>query len=292
MERSRGSGWRHVVRALRQPARTREQRPRRDRGVCTGRDGPAACDRWRRSVRLRLHRALHATTDPRVRFLGAIYGSGYRILRSHATAYVQATEVGGTHPALVEAMGFGNAIVANDVPEHRETLGDAGRYYNGAGGSRRGAPAVSLDDPGGSSELRAAPGSGPATVSAGMRSPTPTKPGSRRPGRGRRRSRPADPILAARAEDRTDHRHHRPGRLVPGRVPARRGLPRRRDDAALEHRSATSGSPTSPDRLELIQGDLLDQASLVEALADRAARRGLQPRRPELRADLAGTSRS
>ena len=28
-------------------------------------------------------------------------------------------------------MGFGNAIVANDVPEHRETLGDAGRYYRG-----------------------------------------------------------------------------------------------------------------------------------------------------------------
>jgi glycosyltransferase involved in cell wall biosynthesis len=74
---------------------------------------------------------LHATTDRRVRFLGAIYGDGYKILRSHAAAYVQATEVGGTHPALVEAMGFGNAIVANDVPEHRETLGDAGRYYRG-----------------------------------------------------------------------------------------------------------------------------------------------------------------
>jgi glycosyltransferase involved in cell wall biosynthesis len=74
---------------------------------------------------------LHATPDPRVRFLGAIYGDGYRILRSHATAYVQATEVGGTHPSLVEAMGFGNVILANDVPEHRETLGDAGRYYRG-----------------------------------------------------------------------------------------------------------------------------------------------------------------
>ena len=75
--------------------------------------------------------ALQATTDPRVRFLGAIYGPCYRILRSHATAYVQATEVGGTHPALVEAMGYGNAILANDVPEHRETLGEAGRYYHG-----------------------------------------------------------------------------------------------------------------------------------------------------------------
>lgn len=75
---------------------------------------------------------LHATQDPRIRFVGAIYGDGYRVLRSHARIWVQATEVGGTHPALVEAMGFGNAIVANDVPEHRETLGDAGRYYRGA----------------------------------------------------------------------------------------------------------------------------------------------------------------
>ena len=74
---------------------------------------------------------LHATADPRIRFLGAIYGNGYQVLRSHASAYVQATEVGGTHPALVEAMGYGNAIIANDVPEHRETLGDAGRYYRG-----------------------------------------------------------------------------------------------------------------------------------------------------------------
>jgi exopolysaccharide biosynthesis WecB/TagA/CpsF family protein len=75
--------------------------------------------------------SLHATTDARVKFLGAIYGKGYKILRSHACAYVQATEVGGTHPALVEAMGFGNTILANDVPEHRETLGDAGLYYRG-----------------------------------------------------------------------------------------------------------------------------------------------------------------
>jgi glycosyltransferase involved in cell wall biosynthesis len=74
---------------------------------------------------------LKATTDPRVRFLGAIYGTGYRVLRSHAALYIQATEVGGTHPALLEAMGHGNAIVANDVPEHREALGDAGRYYRG-----------------------------------------------------------------------------------------------------------------------------------------------------------------
>jgi glycosyltransferase involved in cell wall biosynthesis len=75
--------------------------------------------------------SLHQTQDSRVRFTGAIYGSGYRVLQSNALVYVQATEVGGTHPALVEAMGAGNAIVANDVPEHHETLADAGLYYAG-----------------------------------------------------------------------------------------------------------------------------------------------------------------
>jgi glycosyltransferase involved in cell wall biosynthesis len=76
--------------------------------------------------------SLRATEDKRVLFLGAVFGAGYQILQSHATAYVQATEVGGTHPALVEAMGFGNVILANDVPEHHETLGDAGLYYHGS----------------------------------------------------------------------------------------------------------------------------------------------------------------
>lgn len=72
---------------------------------------------------------LRATTDPRVLFPGAIYGEGYRELLSNALAYIQATEVGGTHPALVEAMGYGNCLVAHDSPEHREVAGDAALYF-------------------------------------------------------------------------------------------------------------------------------------------------------------------
>ncbi len=67
--------------------------------------------------------------DPRILFPGAIYGDGYRELLSHALAYVQATEVGGTHPALVEALGYGNCIVANDTPEHREVAADSALYF-------------------------------------------------------------------------------------------------------------------------------------------------------------------
>ncbi len=68
--------------------------------------------------------------DPRVRFPGPIYGDGYRELLSHALAYVQATEVGGTHPALVEAMGYGNCVLTHDTPENREVGGDAVLYFD------------------------------------------------------------------------------------------------------------------------------------------------------------------
>jgi glycosyltransferase involved in cell wall biosynthesis len=70
--------------------------------------------------------------DPRILFPGPIFGEGYRELLSHALAYVHATEVGGTHPALVEAMGYGNCALVNDTPENREVAGDAGLYFRAA----------------------------------------------------------------------------------------------------------------------------------------------------------------
>lgn len=76
--------------------------------------------------------SLKRLAGPRVLFTGAVYGDGYRELQCHALAYVQATEVGGTHPALIEAMGFGNCILVNDVPEHREVVGTAGLYFSAA----------------------------------------------------------------------------------------------------------------------------------------------------------------
>ena len=72
---------------------------------------------------------VRAAADRRVVFLGFKFGDDYHALQANARVYIQATEVGGTHPALVEAMGHRNAIVAHDVPEHHEVLGDAGRYF-------------------------------------------------------------------------------------------------------------------------------------------------------------------
>jgi len=69
---------------------------------------------------------LKSTSDRRILFPGAIYGIGYRELLSHAFAYIQATEVGGTHPALIEAMGCGRCVLYLDTPENREVAGEAG----------------------------------------------------------------------------------------------------------------------------------------------------------------------
>jgi len=71
-----------------------------------------------------------AALDPRVVVPGAIYGAGYRELLANAAAYIHATEVGGTHPALVEAMGFGCPLLVHDVPENREVAGDTALYWD------------------------------------------------------------------------------------------------------------------------------------------------------------------
>ena len=73
--------------------------------------------------------ALHANKGANVILPGALYGRDYRTLQRNALLYIQATEVGGTHPALIEAMGSGGAVVALDTPENREVGGDAVGYF-------------------------------------------------------------------------------------------------------------------------------------------------------------------
>ena len=78
----------------------------------------------------RFIRSFTEEADSRILFPGPTYGRGYRELLSHALAYIHATEVGGTHPALVEAMGYGNCIVVNEAPENREVVDEAGIYFS------------------------------------------------------------------------------------------------------------------------------------------------------------------
>ncbi|HEX9990352.1 MAG TPA: glycosyltransferase [Chloroflexia bacterium] len=69
-------------------------------------------------------------------FTGYLFGEGYRELSSNAYCFVETSGVGGTHPALLEAMGFGNCVVTHDTPENLETVGPAGFSYDGKAGAQ------------------------------------------------------------------------------------------------------------------------------------------------------------
>ena len=73
------------------------------------------------------------TRDPRIVMPGAIYGAGYHELGSHCFAYIHATEVGGTHPALIEAMGRGALVIYRNTPENAEVTGHAGVPFESGG---------------------------------------------------------------------------------------------------------------------------------------------------------------
>ena len=72
-----------------------------------------------------------ARRDKRIIFTGFVFGKDYRTLQQNAYCYVHATEVGGTHPALLEAMGFGNCVLTLSTPENIEAVGEAGITYDG-----------------------------------------------------------------------------------------------------------------------------------------------------------------
>ena len=73
---------------------------------------------------------LHTHASDKILFPGALYGRDYHTLQRNAMIYIQATEVGGTHPAMIEAMASGGCVVANDTPENREVGGDAVGYFS------------------------------------------------------------------------------------------------------------------------------------------------------------------
>ena len=76
-----------------------------------------------------------AQGDPRIVFTGYVFGQGYYELGSNAYLFAETSGVGGTHPALLEAMAFGSCVVVYNTPENRETIGDAGFAYDGSVGA-------------------------------------------------------------------------------------------------------------------------------------------------------------
>jgi glycosyltransferase involved in cell wall biosynthesis len=78
-----------------------------------------------------------AGDDPRIIFTGYVFGNGYLELGSNAYLFIESSGVGGTHPALVEAMAFGNCVIVHNTPENLETIGagEAGLFYDGKVGA-------------------------------------------------------------------------------------------------------------------------------------------------------------
>ncbi|WP_314505832.1 glycosyltransferase [uncultured Microbacterium sp.] len=91
-------------------------------------------------------RALSQTSD-RVHWLGHV-SDDQRLnsLWQHAGAYFHGHSVGGTNPALVQAMACGAPIVARDTVYNREVLGDAGIFTAPSAGAIRDAIVSVLAD--------------------------------------------------------------------------------------------------------------------------------------------------
>ncbi|EHN08791.1 Alpha-D-GlcNAc alpha-12-L-rhamnosyltransferase [Patulibacter medicamentivorans] len=103
-------------------------------------------------------KGVHRGADPRVLFPGYVFGRGYWELQKNSYLSVMPTEVGGTHPVILEALASGAAVLVNDHAPNVETIGGAGATFSGA----EGAPALSrelerlLQDPERVAELRVA----------------------------------------------------------------------------------------------------------------------------------------
>lgn len=69
--------------------------------------------------------------DERIIFLGVVTDRDLkRELRTNSLAYIHGHQVGGTNPSLLEAMGAGNIILANENPFNLEVAGDTAIYWN------------------------------------------------------------------------------------------------------------------------------------------------------------------
>ncbi|HEV2239228.1 MAG TPA: DUF1972 domain-containing protein [Ktedonobacterales bacterium] len=78
---------------------------------------------------------LKRQAGPGVVFTGYQFGAAYHELGSNARVFAFASGVGGTHPALLEAMAFGNCVIVNDMAANLETVGTAAIPYHGPGGA-------------------------------------------------------------------------------------------------------------------------------------------------------------
>lgn len=82
-------------------------------------------------VNNRYHRQIMDTASAEVLFPGAIYElSVVQALRYFSRFYLHGHRVGGTNPSLVEALGAGCAVIANDNPFNHWVAGEDAAYFS------------------------------------------------------------------------------------------------------------------------------------------------------------------
>ena len=77
---------------------------------------------------------LKAAAGPNVHFLGYVFGDGYRELVHRCGIMCVPTEVGGTHPVIVEGMAAGACLLVSNHPPNLEVVSDTAATFTLAGG--------------------------------------------------------------------------------------------------------------------------------------------------------------
>jgi glycosyltransferase involved in cell wall biosynthesis len=75
--------------------------------------------------------SLKKNANPKIVFTGFLTGGDYKEICLNAYLFVEPTEASGTHPAILDAMGYGNCVLVNNIPTNLEVIKDAGFSYDG-----------------------------------------------------------------------------------------------------------------------------------------------------------------
>jgi glycosyltransferase involved in cell wall biosynthesis len=67
---------------------------------------------------------IKSSTDPRINYLGFVYGTKTHALMRNAYAYVQPSDLEGLSPVVLENMGMRTPIICSDIPENVDVVGD------------------------------------------------------------------------------------------------------------------------------------------------------------------------
>lgn len=92
---------------------------------------------------------IRATRDPRIRFLGYIYGREMLQVMAGAFCYVQPSDVEGLSPVLLTAMGFGKPMICSNIKENLFAVADTALTFEaGSPSALRERLQQALQDPG------------------------------------------------------------------------------------------------------------------------------------------------